>query len=85
MCPCYKETIEDTRHQLHCYDPNRKEIWEDSILELKKWMIENDTEPNLLHGIMTYIKGKGTIPFSDIIDIKWTIPNITDYRSNWLG
>ena len=48
-------------------------------------MIENDTEPNLLHGIITYIKGKDTIPFSDIIDIKWTIPNITDYRSNWLG
>ena len=77
-CPCCKITIEDTRHQLHCLDPERKELWDDSVDELRKWLTEVDTEPNLNYSITTYIRDKGHTNFSDTIDQQGELQNIAN-------
>ena len=65
MCPCCKNPniIEDTRHILHCTDPQREELWSDSLQDLEKWLWSRQTEPTLLASIITYIKYRGTISF----------------------
>jgi hypothetical protein len=69
MCPCCKNPniIEDTRHILHCTDPLRTELWNDSLKDLEQWLWNRQTEPTLLSTILTYIKYRGIITVSDTL------------------
>ena len=66
-CPCCQEdTIEDTRHQVHCKDPQRITLWNDKIQNLDEWLTDNNTEPNLHITIIRYLQHKGTQSFSEL-------------------
>ena len=66
-CPCCNlpHVEEDTHHQLFCTDPNRINLWKDSLEDLHTWLKVNDSEPNLTNTIMTYVSHKDTVTFRD--------------------
>ena len=65
-CPCCQNvTIEDTHHQVHCTDPQRVSLWNDTTQELETWLSEQDTEPALHTTITCYLRHKGTLSFLD--------------------
>ena len=71
QCPCCKVagTVETTRHQARCPDPERILLWEDSVNDLKKWLSEKDTDPNIQELIIGYLHGRGTVVLGNITNL----------------
>ena len=51
---------EPSTHATRCTDKQRKTLFEDSVEEVDKWMIENDTEPDLQHMVKSYLRARDT-------------------------
>ena len=68
QCPCCKipGIVETTRHQAKCNDPERMLLWKDSVNDLKQWLPEKDTDPNLQELIIGYLHGRGAVMLGNI-------------------
>ena len=70
-CPCCNlpGIVETTRHQVKCTDPERILLWKDSVNDLKQWLSEKDTDPNLQELIIGYLHGRGEVTLGNISNL----------------
>jgi len=80
MCPCCKDPgiVEDTRHLMHCTDPIREELWADSVTELKQWLTESQTNPQLISAIISYVSNRGETSFTTIASSSPTLRTLAN-------
>ncbi len=65
-CPnCGK--LEDATHLTQCSDKLRRQILQDSITEIVDWMVENDTHPELIHWLPTFLSKQGRVKWVDLV------------------
>ena len=69
-CPVCKQpgVRDETRHQAVCPDPQRQEIWKDSVSTIDRWLHKVDTHPILHFSIIKYLLKKDTTTLTTILD-----------------
>ena len=51
-CPFCLSPQEDTRHVLQCSHPVAKQIWDDNLVKIHKWMLNNKGDPDMVQNII---------------------------------
>ena len=69
-CPCCSFASEDSKHQLHCRDPERYRLLCEDVDELKTFLKATGTEEDFITVLCTYIRGRGEILFQNIPALK---------------
>ena len=79
-CPCCQlpDIIEDTHHQIHCTNPERQQLWQDTLSNLSSWLDSHDCEPHLSITILTYLSNKGAIAFTQSTPPNLSFSDIQD-------
>ena len=70
-CPCCSFESEDSKHQLHCRDPERYRLLCEDVDELKTFLTATGIDANFITCVCEYIRGRGEILFQNI-------PSLTD-------
>jgi hypothetical protein len=68
ICPNCNRRDESTEHINRCPDQGRKDIMEESVKELRKWMRNEQTDPELIKLICSYINGHGTVKMQSLLN-----------------
>ena len=65
-CPCCGFHDETTDHIIRCYEPGRKNLYNDSVDDLVKWMRKESTHPIIVLLIQGYLKARTNQTMVDI-------------------
>ena len=67
-CPNCNETNTDTNHINRCPDPEQKKLLLQCGEELKEWMIDHHTYPELVEFIPKYLARQGLATFVNLAE-----------------
>lgn len=70
ICPSCGQENESTSHITRCSDPDRIASLEHSVDALEKWMDENDTCHTLQNCVTNYLKGRGHVSMTDLVELE---------------
>lgn len=66
-CPSCWSPKERADHLCQCPSKSRTDLFLENVLELEQWLTTNDnTDPELCYWLMKYIRGRGSLRFSDL-------------------
>lgn len=66
LCPSCLQLEETSEHVLICAEEGRRDLYLKGVQNLRRWMYEEGTDPDLARCIDTYLAGRGRVQFVDI-------------------
>ncbi len=68
LCPSCLECKETCKHILCCAEVGRAAAFSQSTQEIKRWMEDHHTHPNILLILLNYLRGRGNITCLECLD-----------------